>query len=71
MIYKHVVMIIRVPNLTGSGIYLNQGTQGSGTIMTLTMPCSEMVKFCLQLNSNYCIQAQLKYFSQVSLKDKR
>lgn len=64
MIYKHIVMIIRVPGL---GIYLNQGIHGSGTLMTLTMPCSETVKFWLQLNSNCCIQAWQKYFSQVSL----
>jgi len=45
MIYKHMVMIIRVPNLTGLGIYLNQDIYSSGTLTTLTTTCSETVKF--------------------------
>lgn len=40
-----MVLIIRGPNLTGLGIYLNQGIDGLGTLMTLTMPCNETVKF--------------------------
>lgn len=45
MTNKHMVMIVRVSNLIGLGIYLSQGIHGSGTLMILTMPCSETVKF--------------------------
>lgn len=38
-----MALIIRVPNLTGLGVYLNQGIDGLGTLMTLSMPCNETV----------------------------